>query len=312
MLHRLDQLSIGVAGPVEAPSLAARLADVLGVDGVCLSMPIGPARANRKPVVQVTDREGNVLAYCKVGHDPLTTALVAHETEALRAVAAARPDFRAPAVLAGFEWLGGAAAVLEPLAIPAERLTGEEETNRLVDLVVQIAGIASTDVVPWRDHPHRDRLLDRAASCGSLAAELRAMVEELPGDLALPTGCWHGDLNSGNVAIGPDRTVVWDWERFEAGVPLGFDLLHHDLHRAITVRGAGPRGAAAALIDEAPVTLAAVGLEPESAVMVAKAYLLTLAARYAADDQSGAGADLGHVEDWVLPVVKRAGGGVKG
>ena len=50
-------------------------------------MPVGPPRATRKPVLQVTDRGGRVLAFVKVGHDPLTAGLVAAEGQALARVA---------------------------------------------------------------------------------------------------------------------------------------------------------------------------------------------------------------------------------
>ena len=48
-----------------------------------LSIHIGPARANRKPVLQLLGAGGEALGYAKLGVDPLTRALVDAEAAAL-------------------------------------------------------------------------------------------------------------------------------------------------------------------------------------------------------------------------------------
>ncbi len=35
-----------------------------------------------------------------------------------------------------------------------------------------------------------------------------------------------------------DTLLVWDWERFAPGVPLGFDALHYALQKGITTAAA--------------------------------------------------------------------------
>jgi hypothetical protein len=122
--------------------------------------------------------------------------------------------------------------------------------------------------------------------------------------MPVTTGSWHGDLNSGNVALVAGVCPVWDWERFEAGVPLGFDLLHHDLHEAITVHGVAAEAAARRLVRDAARTLAPLGVLPATADAVARAYLVTLACRYLVDNQVGAGSALGHVREWLLPTLQ--------
>ena len=96
---------------------------------------------------------------------------------------------------------------------------------------------------------------------------------------------------------------MWDWERYETGVVPGLDLLHHELHAAITVHGVTPREAASALLDRAPATLAPLGLHPVAADVVARVHLLTLGSRYLADDQEAAGGDLGRIGEWLLPAL---------
>ena len=103
-----------------------------------------------------------------------------------------------------------------------------------------------------------------------------------------------------------ERVLVWDWERFEVGVPVGFDLLHHDLQHAVTVRSVEPGRAARTLLAQAPATLAPLGIDAASAHTVVLDYLLTLAVRFSRDRQSEAGAPLGRVQEWLVPALAGA------
>ena len=93
-------------------------------------------------------------------------------------------------------------------------------------------------------------------------------------------------------------------ERFGTDVPVGFDLLHHDLHRAITVDGIAPGEAALDLLEQAPVLLARWDLDPRTARTVARIYLVTLAQRYAIDRQADAGGNLGRLRNWLVPALQ--------
>ncbi|MFC4783454.1 hypothetical protein ACT8ZV_03205 [Nocardioides sp. MAHUQ-72] len=304
-LARVPQLRVVVEGPADAPSIEDPLRAALGVEELRLTMPIGPARSNRKPVLQVTDTAGDVLAFAKVGHNPLTRLLVQQEGVTLGCLARVPLQVvRTPRVLATETWAGFEVLVLEPLDVPARRLTGDPGRRRLVEVVREVAAIGGRTLVDWRTHPYRTELLARIERCGDLAVPLRRELERTVARLPVATGCWHGDLNSGNVALLPGECPVWDWERFETGVPVGFDLLHHDLHEAITVHGVAPEDAARRLVGTAARTLAPLGVLPATADAVARAYLVTLACRYLVDNQSAAGASLGRVQEWLLPTLE--------
>ena len=304
-LMLLPRTRITVTGPADAASIEEPLRRVLGIDDLCLTMPVGPARSNRKPVLQVADRAGRVRAFAKVGHNALTANLVRGEGEALRRLEA-EPlrDVRVPRALACLSWEGREVLVLEPLDIPSRRLAGQDGERRLLDVVRAISDVGGRRVVDWGTHPYRSALLERLARIGGPADRLRRQVEHVDASLSVATGAWHGDLNSGNVALVAGPCPVWDWERFEEGVPVGFDLLHHELHRSITTRGVAPRVAAERLVAQSAATLAPLGVEPAAADLVARTYLVTLACRYLADDQEAAGADLGKVHDWLLPALE--------
>jgi hypothetical protein len=102
--------------------------------------------------------------------------------------------------------------------------------------------------------------------------------------------------------------LVWDWERFTAGVPVGFDALHHELQARIAAgpSAAGDRAAAAvtATLARADTLLAPFGVTDDAAARVTGLlYLIDLAARYLDDRQAEAGARLGVLGTWLLPVL---------
>ncbi|GAA3673948.1 hypothetical protein GCM10022224_042840 [Nonomuraea antimicrobica] len=109
---------------------------------------------------------------------------------------------------------------------------------------------------------------------------------------------WHGDLAPWNVCRAADgRLLVWDWERYEIGVPYGFDLVHHFFHRAL--RRMSPPLAARACVARSVRLLAPLGLSPATAKRTALRYLIALADRHAADGH----APLGPPESWLNPAV---------
>ncbi|MEV4106956.1 hypothetical protein [Nonomuraea sp. NPDC049695] len=113
-----------------------------------------------------------------------------------------------------------------------------------------------------------------------------------------PCAAWHGDLAPWNMCPSSDgRLLVWDWERYEVGVPYGFDLVHHFFQRAL--RSMAPPVAARACVARAVRELAPLGLSAAVARQTAIRYLIALADRHAADGH----APLGPPETWLNPAV---------
>jgi hypothetical protein len=117
-------------------------------------------------------------------------------------------------------------------------------------------------------------------------------------------GAWHGDWHPSNMAVVGGRLLVWDWERFALGVPVGCDALHFEMQQAIYVAKATPREAVTDLVVRAPRLLSPLGVASADATLVTAAYLLHLGARYLRDDQ----ARFGPVEEWLLPTVVELAG----
>lgn len=304
-LEVVPALQATVTGPRYAPSIETILLRCLGGEHPLLTMPVGPARANRKPVLQVTDRSGRVRAFVKIGHDQLTRSLVRREASALRGLdRSVLTTTRAPEVIELLEWNDLTVLVLTPLPLPARRQRGEGARQALLTTVQEIGALTGQPATPQDISPFHAGLHEQLRGCGErgepLLRHLGALDRPCPPIRLAP---WHGDLNPGNLAVGPSETLVWDWERFDAAVPFGFDLLHHALARAITVRGEDAGGAAVALLLSAPEMLAPLGVPRAAADVTARLYLLTLSARYLHDQQDAAGAVLGRVEEWILPAL---------
>ena len=121
-----DRLRIRV--PAGAPTLEAYLSGQLGGE-VLLSLHLGAARANRKPVLQLLTPGGRTVAYAKVGITPLTSRLVQAERAALDQVEAARlATVTAPRVRHLGRWQGLDVLILS--ALPGLAATGPPPAGR--------------------------------------------------------------------------------------------------------------------------------------------------------------------------------------
>ncbi|WP_214325916.1 hypothetical protein [Nonomuraea sediminis] len=125
---------------------------------------------------------------------------------------------------------------------------------------------------------------------------LESAVKEIAGTGVGPA--WHGDLSPWNIApSGDGRLLVWDWERYEVGVPYGFDLVHHAFQRSL--RRMDPATAARACLAGAVRLLAPLGLSAAQSKQTALRYLIALADRHAADGHE----PLGPPDGWLNPIV---------
>jgi hypothetical protein len=97
--------------------------------------------------------------------------------------------------------------------------------------------------------------------------------------------------------------LVWDWERFTCGVPLGFDALHYRLQAEAGPGRHDARSAAARCPTQAARLLAPFGIGARQARITAILYLTDLAVRYLADRQAEAGARRGAPGAWLVPAI---------
>ncbi|HEY5985220.1 MAG TPA: hypothetical protein VIV12_02375 [Streptosporangiaceae bacterium] len=300
-----DRVRIEPAGPAVAEAdIASHLSAALRRQAI-VSLHVGAPRANRKPVLQVLAPDGAALGFAKVGVNPLTRELVRAEATALALLAQAPlTHVRPPRLLYHGQWRGNEVLIQE--AFPAARPARNH--GELGGAMTEIAGIRGLSHLPaaqssyWQRLRTRLRALDQREAAGSLLAALGAL-ERAEGELTLAVGSWHGDWTPWNMTMSRGQALVWDWERFETGVPVGFDAVHYWLQGAIIRSGTPPVTAAEMAVSRAAELVAPLGVAPQTASLVAALYLVEIAARYLHDGQAEAGARLGRVEEWLLPVL---------
>jgi hypothetical protein len=289
-----------------AETIETYLAAVLGQD-IMVSMYLGPPRANRKPVLQVLTPDGNPVAFAKVGINALTCRLVRAERDALaRLDKADLADISLPRVLHHDQWHGLEVLVLS--AVPAWTRRQQLPPARLAAAMNAVARVDGLHSEPLHGSVYLRRLRDRLASAdkGPEQAALMWALDTLgtrSGRTALTFGAWHGDWAPWNMASTRRGLLVWDWERFTPGVPLGFDALHYRLQADLGPGHRDPLTAAAAASKSAAQLLAPFGIGTEQAWLTGVLYLAELATRYLVDRQASAGAQNGAPGTWLIPAV---------
>jgi len=294
------------AGP-GTDTIEAYLRSVLGHD-VLISTHLGAARANRKPVLQLLTPRGEAAGFAKISINPLTRDLIRAERAALDTLAA--EDFReltVPRVLHHGQWQGREVLIMN--ALPVWRRRKALRPAQLTAAMTELAAVGGRSHGPLTGSDYLARLRSRlgASPAGPDRAALGTALDALAAVGAeLSFGAWHGDWTPWNMASTADGLLVWDWERFDLGVPAGFDFLHYRLQSDVVRRRRPPREAAADCVRNAPGWLAPLGVATAEAHLVAILYLAELSARYLADRQAEAGARLGQPGTWLIPAIEEA------
>lgn len=285
--------------------LVGYLSTALGHD-IVVSLHIGPPRANRKPVLQALTPDGAVVGFVKMGVDPLTCGLVRAEAAALAFLEDAPLNkVRPPRLLWHGQWRGH--EVLVQQAFP--RGQRAHDVAELTGAMAELAAVRGTTVMPAASSPYWRNLGSRLRALGqrdAAVALLQALdhAEAAADATALRFGSWHGDWAPWNMTISRGRALVWDWERFETGVPVGYDAVHYTLQQAVR-GGMADESAAEDMLAKAPGILTPFGVDPAAAPLVAMLYLIEIGTRYLSDGQAEAGARSGRIDRWLLPVLAR-------
>jgi hypothetical protein len=297
---------VRVTGPA-SESIDGYLSAMLGRE-LAVSIHIGPARANRKPVLQLISPDGETFGFAKLGTGPLTRRLVRTETSALTALGTSGlTKLNVPRVLHAGQWSG--LQVLVQSALPVWLPRAPLTRRRLTAAMLDVAGCRGYSSGPLVGSAYFAELRGRLAPLGdrpegvalTAAAEL---IAGRAGSTSLRYGAWHGDWAPWNMANLADALLVWDWERFAQGVPAGFDAAHHELQRRVQSSN-DAAGAVEATVRAADELLAPFGVASGARELTALLYLVDLAARYLTDRQAEAGARLGVLGTWLLPVLIR-------
>jgi hypothetical protein len=100
--------------------------------------------------------------------------------------------------------------------------------------------------------------------------------------------------------------LLWDWERFDPDVPLGFDALHHWLQTEAASGRLDPESAASRSVQQADTTLKDIPVQSNEPQLTALLYLAELATRYLCDRQAEVGVRFGDPGTWLVPALTAA------
>ena len=256
-----------------------------------------------------------------MGLSPLTDSLVRHEASVLDNLATrgtltgtAPRRFTLPEKLYSGIWQGHEVllmSALRPDASQAQQGVPQGTAAAIIGSApVTYSTIAGSD---WLA-----RLQDSLSGLGSASSSpsdgaLPELLEQFAnafGDVEMPFGAWHGDFGPWNMAHTSTVPMVWDWERYETGVPAGMDVVHFTAHQAL--RKVGDMAAARTVLErQAPAPLRRVlalatdvGVpEPRLVKAITLAYLFTIATRFTLDARSPDGESVQELACWHHQVI---------
>jgi hypothetical protein len=282
---------------------------VPGAAGTALSLRGGHARA--KPMVQLVDGRGEIVAFAKVAADPATAARVRQEAALLRrfgdALGTGGP-LRLPRVLAAGELAGFTYSLVEPLP-RGVRGGRKDDLERALPGLVALRDAGGVRTAPlgtatlWTDTlaTLEDALAgvaggalpDGARHLADAAAALAARMRATDAGVAVPLGPFHGDWVPWNLGWAGSTQWAWDLEYGSAEGPVGLDALRWVFLVEQLARGRNLAGAVAAMREAAPGLLARLGTDPRHRDLLVRMHLLELATSALAVLAAGRGMPLG-------------------
>lgn len=221
-----------------APLLEQLLAEIFEVPDVVIATGVPGLRPNRKPVLQVYDRDGRSIGFVKLGWNSYSDGLVATESAALEQWnGQIGPQIRTPKALWSGEWNGH--RVLATLPIPDRaRRVSKRTTRQSWRAARQIASVHGESRETLIDSAYWQRLQADLAPSAARSPDVARFLEKLQavGATDLTFAAWHGDWVPWNLAELGDELWILDWEHHSTGVPLGYDLVHHEFQAHVLGR----------------------------------------------------------------------------
>lgn len=254
-------------------------------DAASVGVLLGPPRANAKPVLRVFDHAGRTIAFGKVGHAPLSAALVRREAEVLRELGRAPfSTLELPTVLHAGRWQGLEVLLMTALDTPRR---GAPSWDLPLDAMYELADRDRREPGTVDGSSYLRGLSERVAALPRTGAgpAVVAMLEHASartGGTEVAFGRWHGDWAPWNMASRSARVGLWDWERSTVDVPLGFDVVHFALQGLLSRGGPSPVDAPR-LLDLTRVPLRRWCRSREQVEATVALYLVEIVVRYTAD-----------------------------
>jgi hypothetical protein len=304
-----DRIRIDYEPGETSNGIDAALSGVLG-EQVWVSLYISPARAVRKPLLQVIDAHGRTRAFAKLGIDEFTRTLVHDEATAVRFLAAQDwAVLRVPTVLHAGSWQGNELLVQSAFARGATPDVDSPELHVAMRELAAVCGLASGRLgtsTYWAQLTGRISAL-KSSEHDPLLHRLVGAIERTGGAVELDFGASHGDWAPWNMTMANGRLLAWDWEKFESGVPVGLDAVHFTVQGEVVLGGVAPAAAFGAALHNAHRLLSPVAVRPPARRLVVFLYALHIVVRYLEDGELSAGAGrMSRLSTWLPALVAAA------
>ncbi|HYJ66465.1 MAG TPA: hypothetical protein VEX15_02255 [Nocardioidaceae bacterium] len=306
LLARLPLSRLRVSDADESDSIEVELHRILGTSSA-LVVRLGRRRWNRSVVLRPLDAAGDTLAFVKSAASPTGAEALRRERDNLRRVAELGPRLvEWPEVMHHGCWRGLELLALSPLigdksATP--RTKPPTASMRALALAADNGSHALGESAACQRWIPGAWELTSSAQRDQLIDGVDTVVSRL-GDVDVPIGCWHGDWVPWNMTWHGDRVLLWDWEHFDEGVPVGFDGIHYRAQQLRMTNGTDRAAEDLWVRDATEWLLDTFQLELRQIRAVVLAYLLEINLRYLrdrADDPRG----IPPRDGWGLPLLGR-------
>lgn len=271
--------------------LTERLMEIFARRDLAVAVHLGPARPNRKPLVQVLSPEGDVLGYVKIGWNPLTRRLVRNEGHVLAELEGRMSSLAAyevPRVLHSGDWRELEILVLSPLPGRVFRMT-PDHIKTAATAMNEVSRLIAGDErrLAESDYWFMERARIRDVANGGGLPRLADVLEERYGEQVLSFGSWHGDWAPWNMAWRGERLAIWDWERSGDVVPIGLDAAHFDFQVALAAARHGSIRALRQTLEADGPMLSVLALPRDRHRLLLSLHLLEMALRWEEGRRAG-------------------------
>jgi thymidylate kinase len=212
--------------------LLEHLKQIFECHDLTFAISLGTPGPHRKPIIQLTKRDGQIVGYVKVGWNNVTNGMVRNETRLLHKLDRDFLNFKVPKVLYKGEWNGRCFCIQSPPETETKP-PPQTLTSSYLDAVRELAAFHSQ----WNQLKQSmfwKRLLEQMngvqkAYYQHILKQGACKVEELLDDKPLLFHLRHGDFAPWNAWQVNGKLFLYDWEYADWEAPLGWDLLHFNL-----------------------------------------------------------------------------------
>ncbi len=223
--------------------LEDHLAIIFGRRDFSLAVSLGTPGPQRKLVVQVITREGEVLGYVKIGWNEETKKLVKNEATILQQLQEKALPFFVPRVLFAGKWQERFLCVQSPP--PQNVYPAPSEWTSLYEKVLKGMVSLSLKHLRIKESAFWKRLSDRVDQMedGYWRHIIERSMERVLsrwGEEKFPFHLAHGDFAPWNAFLVDGNLYLYDWEYAFEEAPVGYDFFHFLVQTLWLVEGQTP------------------------------------------------------------------------